>query len=96
MLIIPIPLAVAFLTLVERKVLGYMQFRKGPNVAGPYGLLQAIADAIKLFIKEPLLWILYPLHPNHHTRTSVTDLPGMTPSNNMIHLNSSRSKPSSI
>ncbi|YP_002894717.1 NADH dehydrogenase subunit 1 (mitochondrion) [Moschus berezovskii] len=54
MLIIPILLAVAFLTLVERKVLGYMQFRKGPNVVGPYGLLQPIADAIKLFIKEPL------------------------------------------
>nr|YP_007624990.1 NADH dehydrogenase subunit 1 [Taurotragus derbianus]ABP38157.1 NADH dehydrogenase subunit 1 [Taurotragus derbianus] len=54
MFIIPILLAVAFLTLVERKVLGYMQFRKGPNVVGPYGLLQPIADAIKLFIKEPL------------------------------------------
>ncbi|YP_004300521.1 NADH dehydrogenase subunit 1 (mitochondrion) [Odocoileus virginianus] len=54
MLIIPILLAVAFLTLVERKVLGYMQFRKGPNIVGPYGLLQPIADAIKLFIKEPL------------------------------------------
>ena len=53
-LIVPILLAVAFLTLVERKVLGYIQFRKGPNVVGPYGLLQPIADAIKLFIKEPL------------------------------------------
>nr|YP_007626485.1 NADH dehydrogenase subunit 1 [Ourebia ourebi]AEP21910.1 NADH dehydrogenase subunit 1 [Ourebia ourebi] len=53
-LIIPILLAVAFLTLVERKILGYMQFRKGPNVVGPYGLLQPFADAIKLFIKEPL------------------------------------------
>nr|YP_009184465.1 NADH dehydrogenase subunit 1 [Priodontes maximus]Q70Y22.1 RecName: Full=NADH-ubiquinone oxidoreductase chain 1; AltName: Full=NADH dehydrogenase subunit 1 [Priodontes maximus]ALO62541.1 NADH dehydrogenase subunit 1 [Priodontes maximus]CAD44385.1 NADH dehydrogenase subunit 1 [Priodontes maximus] len=53
-LIIPILLAMAFLTLVERKILGYMQLRKGPNVVGPYGLLQPIADAIKLFIKEPL------------------------------------------
>nr|YP_009184309.1 NADH dehydrogenase subunit 1 [Chaetophractus vellerosus]ALO62320.1 NADH dehydrogenase subunit 1 [Chaetophractus vellerosus]ALO62333.1 NADH dehydrogenase subunit 1 [Chaetophractus vellerosus] len=53
-LIIPILLAMAFLTLVERKILGYMQLRKGPNIVGPYGLLQPIADAIKLFTKEPL------------------------------------------
>nr|YP_009166989.1 NADH dehydrogenase subunit 1 [Choloepus hoffmanni]ALC79272.1 NADH dehydrogenase subunit 1 [Choloepus hoffmanni] len=53
-LIIPILLAVAFLTLVERKILGYMQLRKGPNITGPYGLLQPIADAMKLFTKEPL------------------------------------------
>nr|APC60932.1 NADH dehydrogenase subunit 1 [Echimys chrysurus] len=54
LLIVPILLAMAFLTLVERKLLGYMQLRKGPNIVGPYGVLQPIADALKLFIKEPL------------------------------------------
>nr|AEQ62791.1 NADH dehydrogenase subunit 1 [Uta squamata] len=54
MYIIPILIAVAFLTLLERKILGYMQLRKGPNIVGPYGLLQPIADGVKLFTKEPV------------------------------------------
>uniref|UniRef100_UPI00315D594D NADH dehydrogenase subunit 1 n=1 Tax=Nephelomys childi TaxID=2964401 RepID=UPI00315D594D len=53
-LLLPILIAMAFLTLVERKFLGYMQLRKGPNIVGPHGILQPFADAMKLFIKEPL------------------------------------------
>nr|URH14494.1 NADH dehydrogenase subunit 1 [Cebus albifrons]WOX61165.1 NADH dehydrogenase subunit 1 [Cebus albifrons] len=55
LLITPALVAMAFLTLTERKILGYMQLRKGPNIVGPYGVLQPIADAMKLFTKEPLL-----------------------------------------
>jgi NADH:ubiquinone oxidoreductase subunit H len=50
--VVPVLLAVALLTLLERKVIGYMQFRKGPNLVGPWGVLQPIADGLKLFIKE--------------------------------------------
>ncbi len=52
---IPLLLCVAYLTYLERRVIGLMQLRRGPNVAGPFGLLQPIADAIKLLFKEIII-----------------------------------------
>ena len=54
-LIVPILLAIAFLTLIERKILGYSQLRKGPNIVGFFGLLQPLADGVKLFLKETII-----------------------------------------
>jgi len=53
--IVPVLLGVAYMTYAERIIIGLMQRRKGPNVVGPFGLLQPFADAIKLMTKEMIL-----------------------------------------
>ncbi|MFP6757292.1 MAG: NADH-quinone oxidoreductase subunit NuoH [Alphaproteobacteria bacterium] len=55
LIVVPLLVAVAYLTYAERKVIGAMHLRKGPNVVGPFGLLQPLADGLKLMLKETIL-----------------------------------------
>lgn len=60
LIVVPLMLAVAYLTYFERKVIGYIQTRIGPNRVGPWGLLQPIADGLKLLMKE----VIFPARSN--------------------------------
>jgi NADH-quinone oxidoreductase subunit H len=68
-IVIPLLISVAYITYFERKVIGAMQLRRGPNVVGPFGLLQPMADGLKLFLKEtivpsganPVVFLLAPM-----------------------------------
>ena len=68
-IVTPVIISVAYLTLAERKVIGWIQLRRGPNVVGPFGLLQPLADGLKLFLKEtiipsganPVLFVIAPM-----------------------------------
>nr|YP_003540858.1 NADH dehydrogenase subunit 1 [Hypsiglena slevini]ACD77381.1 NADH dehydrogenase subunit 1 [Hypsiglena slevini] len=89
--ILSILIAVAFLTLLERKLMGYMQHRKGPNIVGPTGMLQPIADGLKLITKEttkptmssPILFTLSPIMALTLALTSWAPIPMPTPLTNM-------------
>ena len=54
-IVIPLLIAIAYMTLAERKVMAAIQRRKGPNIVGIFGLLQPLADGLKLFVKETIL-----------------------------------------
>lgn len=54
-IVLPVLISVAYLTLAERKIMGSMQNRKGPNFVGYIGLLQPLADGLKLLLKETVI-----------------------------------------
>ena len=67
-LAVPLLLSMAYLVYAERRIIGFMQLRLGPNVAGPFGILQPLADALKLMLKEVIIpfgakWKLFLVAP---------------------------------
>jgi NADH-quinone oxidoreductase subunit H len=68
-IVVPLLISVAYFTLAERKIMGAIHRRRGPNVVGVYGLLQPLADGFKLFVKEtvipssanPFLFVISPM-----------------------------------
>ncbi|HEY1721316.1 MAG TPA: NADH-quinone oxidoreductase subunit NuoH [Magnetospirillaceae bacterium] len=71
LILVPLLISVAMLTYAERKILGAIQMRKGPNVVGPFGLLQAFADGLKLLVKETII-------PTGANRAVFIIAPGLT------------------
>ncbi len=69
--LVPLLVAIAMLTYAERKILGAMQMRKGPNVVGPFGLLQPFAVGLKLLLKETII-------PSGSSRAVFIIAPGLT------------------
>ena len=65
--VIPLLLAVAYFTLYERQILAALQRRQGPNIVGFYGLFQPLADGLKLFIKESIMYDLFTLWQSQKT-----------------------------
>lgn len=55
LIVLPLLIAVAYMTLAERKIMAAIQRRKGPDVVGVFGILQPLADGLKLFVKETVL-----------------------------------------
>src|SRR5690242_8038648 len=94
LIVIPLLISVAYLTLAERKIMAGIQRRRGPNVVGIFGLLQPLADGLKLFLKETIfpssanikLFIFAPILTFFLSLTSWTIIP-FTRSANYTDLN---------